>query len=70
MKSKIVKLIWKAIPDKFLYDSKGCPTALSWDIHKLLVKLHLAKEIKITKGPFRIMWGDKEITNIRSVEIK
>lgn len=70
LKTKVVRFVWRVIPDRLLEDSKGYPTELCWRIHGILVKLHLAAEVKIVKGPFKLMWGDKEITNIRNLDIK
>ena len=69
MKKQLVRLIWRIIPSRLLEDSKGCPTELSWNIHHLLVKLHLTPELKLLTGKaVKIMWGDEEITNIQKID--
>lgn len=63
MKKKITNLVWTIIPDRLLEDSKGYPTDFCWKVHAILVKLKLTPKLNISKGSWRFMWGDKDITD-------
>lgn len=62
-------MIYKLIPKRFLQDKDGYPTSFAWRIYDIEVFLKMRKPIEIAKGPYKFMWGDKEITGIKEITI-